>query len=70
MDYREEALEKLKHNNVSIANMEVWIEGYITGRLIGRMEADKMLCQMYEARDIIPVGEYTSDFGYIEFKDL
>lgn len=32
MDYREEALEKLKHNNVSAATMDVWIAGYIAGR--------------------------------------
>ena len=32
MDHRQEALEKLKDNDVSIANMEVWIAGYIAGR--------------------------------------
>lgn len=32
MDFREEALEILKNNNVSIANMAVWIAGYIAGR--------------------------------------
>ncbi len=66
MDYREEALEKLKHNNVSAATMDVWIAGYIAGR----EENDRLTYQKYEAREFIPEGEYTSDFGYIHFKDL
>jgi hypothetical protein len=33
-NYREEALVKLVDNNVSAANMEVWIAGYITGRKV------------------------------------
>ena len=31
-DYRAEALAKLVDNNVSAANMDVWIAGYIAGR--------------------------------------
>lgn len=48
MDYRQEALEKLKENNVSLTNMEVWIEGYVAGR----KETDFIVCiQKFEAKD-------------------
>ncbi len=63
MDFRKEALEKLKDNNVSIANMEVWIAGYIAGR----EESEFILAvQRYEARGFIP----EDDYGYVQFKDL
>lgn len=45
---RQEALLKLVDNNVSAANMEVWINGYIAGR----KETDFIVTiQKYEARD-------------------
>ena len=67
MDFREEALEILKNNNVSIANMAVWIAGYIAGR----EESDRLALLKYEAREFTPEGEYTSDsYGYTQFKDL
>lgn len=53
MDFREEALEKLKHNNVSAATMDVWIAGYIAGR----EESDRLLEIKYEAKEYIPYTE-------------
>lgn len=32
MDYRAEAIEKLKENGISMTSMEVYIQGYIDGR--------------------------------------
>jgi hypothetical protein len=47
---RAEALAKLVDNNVSAANMEVWIAGYIAGR----KENDRQVLLKYELMDFIP----------------
>lgn len=80
MDFREEALEKLKHNNVSAVTMEIWIAGYITGREENdRLRKEKwntinlaIDCPIViKVNEFVPEGEYTSDgYGYTQFKDL
>jgi hypothetical protein len=52
-DYRAEALLKLVNNNVSAANMEVWIAGYIAGR----EEGDKKVLSKYEDEECVPYNE-------------
>jgi hypothetical protein len=52
-DYREEALAKLVDNGVSLANMGVWIAGYIAGR----KENDREVLLKYEASDLVPINE-------------
>lgn len=49
---RQEALLKLVDNNVSAANMEVWINGYIAGR---KMTITPFL--EIEENEMIPVNE-------------
>lgn len=49
---RAEALLKLVDNNVSAANMEIWINGYITGR---KMTINPLL--KIEENEMIPVTE-------------
>lgn len=41
-EYRAEAILKLKNNDVSVANMEVWIAGYIAGRIESEKELVKI----------------------------
>lgn len=59
MNYRHEALEKLKDNNVSASTMEVWIAGYIAGRV----ESDRLTSQKHEVKEF-------DIYGYTQFKDL
>lgn len=33
MDFRAEAIEKLKENDIGMTSMEVYIQGYIDGRI-------------------------------------
>lgn len=47
---RQEALLKLVDNNVSAANMEVWIDGYIAGR--------KMTITLVKDTELEPLEDY------------
>lgn len=57
MQYREEALVNLKNNNISMLNMEVYIQGYIDGRsykeekLLGKSVVETI------TDDMIPINE-------------
>lgn len=68
VDYRVEALEKLKDNNVSLANMEVWIAGYIAGREDAKCELKEIISEKNALFE--QIENDTKIYGYTQFKDL
>lgn len=53
--YREQALIKLKENNISMLNMEVYIQGYIDGRIDRDLPKDEKINIISD--DMVPVNE-------------
>lgn len=52
MDYRQEAIEKLKENGISMVSMEVYIQGYIDGR---NKSIDEVKDKVYSANKELEV---------------